>query len=49
MKLALPVVDPVVETVVVLGPYGVIFLIAAVLLRIPEGSATLGRMTRPGR
>ena len=46
VKLALPALHPVLTAAFVLLPYGVIFFAMTLALRIPEATATLGRLTR---
>lgn len=46
LKLAMPPLHPVVTAVIVLGPYGVVFLAATILCRVPEASTAVGRLTR---
>ncbi len=46
LKIALPPLHPIVTAVVVIGPYGVVFMTATFLLRIPEASTAVGRFTR---
>jgi putative peptidoglycan lipid II flippase len=46
VKLALPSLHPVVTAILVLGPYGVVFLAMTLLLRIPEASTSLARLRR---
>jgi putative peptidoglycan lipid II flippase len=43
-KLAMPAFHPVVTALFVLGPYGIVFVGATLLLRIPEASAALARV-----
>src|SRR5262249_18484007 len=45
-KLALPRMDPTVKGVLVLGPYGLVFLGATLLMRIPEASSAFARFRR---
>jgi putative peptidoglycan lipid II flippase len=49
VKRALPALHPVLTAVIVLGPYGVVFLAATWALRIPEASTALSRVLRVGR
>jgi putative peptidoglycan lipid II flippase len=46
VKIALPSLHPIVTALLVLGPYGVVFLALTLVLRIPEASAALGRLRR---
>jgi putative peptidoglycan lipid II flippase len=46
MKLLLPAMHPVFIAMLVLGPYGVVFLAGTFALRIPEASAALSRLRR---
>ena len=46
VKLALPALHPAITAVVVLGAYGLTFLIATLVLRVAEASAALERLTR---
>ncbi len=46
VKLSLPSLDPRITAIFVLGPYGLVFLAAAWLMRIPEASTTLPRLLR---
>ena len=46
VKLALPPLHPIVSALLVLGPYGAVFLAMTLLLRIPEASTTLARVVR---
>jgi len=46
VKLTLPAVHPVVVAVVVLGAYGLGFLLATLILRVPEAAAALKRAGR---
>jgi hypothetical protein len=43
-KLTLPSMHPVLTGVFVLGPYGIVFFVVALALRIPEASAALSRV-----
>ena len=47
-KLALPPVHPVVTAIVVLAPYGVVFLGATLALGVGEASAAVSRVLRRG-
>jgi putative peptidoglycan lipid II flippase len=44
IKLALPALHPAIAAVVILGAYGLVFLAATLVLRIPEASAALARV-----
>ena len=46
VKVALPSLHPIVTAILVLGPYGVIFVAMTLLLRIPEASSSLARLRR---
>ena len=46
VKLALPALHPAITAVVVLGAYGLIFLMGTLALRVAEASAALGRVAR---
>jgi len=46
LKTSLPPLHPIATAVMVLGPYGVVFMAATVLLRIPEASTAVGRLIR---
>ena len=46
LKIALTPLHPIVTALVVLGPYGVVFFAATMLLRIPEASAAVARFRR---
>ena len=46
VKLALPIVHPAVAAALVLGTYGLIFLTVTLVLRVPEASAALARVSR---
>lgn len=46
VKLAIPTLHPIATAVAVLGPYGVVFMAATLLLRIPEASTAIGRFIR---
>jgi putative peptidoglycan lipid II flippase len=46
IKLALPPLNPIVVAVVVLAPYGLVFLAMTLALRIPEAKAAVARLTR---
>jgi putative peptidoglycan lipid II flippase len=49
VKVAIPSLHPVVTAILVLGPYGLVFLITAFALRIPEASTMLARVRRSGQ
>jgi putative peptidoglycan lipid II flippase len=44
VKLSLPAMHPVLTAVLVLGPFGVVFLGATFILRVPEASTVLSRL-----
>ena len=46
VKLALPPVHPAIQGVLVLGPYGAVFLGTTFLMRLPEASAAVSRFRR---
>jgi putative peptidoglycan lipid II flippase len=46
VKIALPALHPIVVALLVLGPYGLVFLAMTLLLRIPEASTALARLKR---
>jgi len=46
VKLTLPSLHPAVAAVLILGPYGFVFLGATFLMRIPEASAAVARIRR---
>jgi putative peptidoglycan lipid II flippase len=46
VKIALPPLHPIVTAVLVLGPYGIVFLAMTLALRIPEASTSLARLRR---
>jgi putative peptidoglycan lipid II flippase len=46
MKLALPPMHPILAAILILGPYGIVFLGATLVLRITEASAALSRIWR---
>ena len=46
IKLAWPLSGPIAAAIVVLGPYGLIFLAVTFALRLPEASSTIGRLSR---
>jgi putative peptidoglycan lipid II flippase len=48
-KLATPALHPIVTAMLVLGPYGIVFVSATAALRIPEASAALARVVSLGR
>jgi putative peptidoglycan lipid II flippase len=48
MKLALPPLHPILAAILILGPYGIVFLGATFVLRITEASAMLSRIGRRG-
>ena len=48
IKLELPAHHPAITAALVLGPYGFVFLVATLGLRIPEATAVLARVTRRG-
>jgi putative peptidoglycan lipid II flippase len=49
VKLAIPVLHPAVTAVLVLGPYGLIFLAMSLALNIPEARSALTRVTHSRR
>ncbi|HEX3704328.1 MAG TPA: lipid II flippase MurJ, partial [Vicinamibacterales bacterium] len=49
VKLALPAMHPALTAVLVLGPYGLVFLAVAVAMRVPEVSTALARVGRLAR
>jgi len=48
MKLALPPMHPILAAILILGPYGIVFLGGTLALRIGEASAVLERIRRRG-
>ena len=46
LKIAVPIAQPVAAAIVILGGYGVAFLAMTLVLKIPEASETLARLTR---
>jgi len=44
VKIALPVLHPAITAIAVLGAYGLIFLMATLVLRVPEAAAALARV-----
>jgi hypothetical protein len=44
VKLTLPVANPIIAAVVILGPYGLVFFAIALMLRIPEASRLVSRV-----
>jgi putative peptidoglycan lipid II flippase len=46
LKLTLPSMHPVIEGILILGFYGLVFLGATILMRIPEASTALSRFRR---
>ena len=46
LKLAIPPLHPIVTAVIVLAPYGLVFLGMTLALRIPEASSALARVRR---
>ena len=46
VKLALPSVHPAIAGALILGTYGVVFLGATLLMRIPEASSAVSRLKR---
>jgi putative peptidoglycan lipid II flippase len=46
VKLALPPLHPAIQGVLILGPYGAVFLGTTLLMRIPEASAAVSRFRR---
>jgi putative peptidoglycan lipid II flippase len=49
VKLTIAPHHPAINALLVLGPYGIVFLAAAFAMRIPEATATVRRLTRAGR
>jgi putative peptidoglycan lipid II flippase len=49
VKLALPAMHPALAALLVLGPYGLVFLTAAFALRVPEVSSAIARVGRLSR
>ncbi len=47
VKLAAPPMRPEIAAIVILGPYGLVFLSATILMRIPEASSVISRLRRP--
>ena len=45
VKIAIPPLHPIVTAIAVLGPYGIVFIAATLLLRIPEARTALERLT----
>jgi hypothetical protein len=48
-KAAIPEMHPLASAVLVLGPYGIVFVATALGLRIPEATSALARIRRLGR
>ena len=46
VKLALPPMHPAIEGIVILGSYGLVFLVMAFLTRIPEAATVVARFRR---
>jgi putative peptidoglycan lipid II flippase len=46
VKIALPSLHPILTAVLVLGPYGVVFLALTLVLRIPEASTVVARVMK---
>ena len=46
VKLALPPLHPILAAILILGPYGIVFLGATLVMRIGEASAALSRIWR---
>jgi putative peptidoglycan lipid II flippase len=46
VKLAVPPLHPIVTGILVLGPYGAVFVAMTLALRVPEASSALKRLTR---
>jgi len=46
VKIAIPPLHPIVAAIAVLGPYGIVFIAATLLLRIPEARTALARVSR---
>ena len=49
LKLAMPALHPIVIAAIVLGAYGVIYIGATIVLRVPEASTALARLARMKR
>ena len=45
-KLATPALHPIVTAILVLGPYGAVFVAMTLALRVPEATTALGRIVR---
>ncbi|MEO8260068.1 MAG: murein biosynthesis integral membrane protein MurJ [Acidobacteriota bacterium] len=45
IKLTVPIANPVLAAVAILGPYGLVFLAIALALRIPEAATLVSRLT----
>jgi putative peptidoglycan lipid II flippase len=48
MKLSIPALHPVFVAVTVLGPYGLVFWVSSLALRIPEARTLIGQLRRSG-
>ena len=46
VKIAVPVSQPILAAVLIIGPYGVVFFAMTALLRIPETSTMLARLRK---
>jgi putative peptidoglycan lipid II flippase len=46
IKIAMPLPNPIVAAVVILGPYGLVFFGVTLALGVPEASSTIGRIAR---
>jgi putative peptidoglycan lipid II flippase len=46
VKLAIPALDPILTAALVLGPYGLVFLLMTLALRVPEASTAVARFKR---
>jgi putative peptidoglycan lipid II flippase len=49
IKLAMPIADPIIAAIVILGPYGFVFFAMAFALRIPEAAIMIEKLTRRRR
>jgi putative peptidoglycan lipid II flippase len=45
IKVAVPAASPLIAAILILVPYGLVFIAVAFALRIPEASSALGRLT----
>jgi hypothetical protein len=46
MKFALPALHPALAALLILGPYGLVFLLASIVMRIPEAASAFARIRR---